>query len=276
MKEVQKYEFAENVVDTGLFAWDELTFAVLKAIVNNKCTLVMTDHDRFVICYSSEPFPVWLWTAADITEAEKEEIWELCRREDILPGVSGKYNITCYNISYEMAEFFRKKAKEESIPMDITMNMLVYECFEPKKPLRQAGGNKVNMLEGDLDDVTQFIWQFKQDIGTDIEELPACREKAKDLIGKENFFLWKNGEGKNVAMCNYKVEGDLARVGLVFCKHDERRKGYAENLVYEVTKLVKDKGYRPILYTNADYAASNGCYMKVGYEKKGSLCSIGV
>lgn len=276
MKEIKKYEFAENVVDTGLFAGDELTFAVLTAIVNNKCTFVITDNDRFVICYSSAPFPVWLWTASDVSEAEKEEIWELCRREDILPGASEKYNITCYNMKYDLADFFMGKAKEAGIPMDITMNMLVYECFEAKKPTRQADGEKYNMTEDDLVDVTQFIWQFKQDIGTDIEELDACREKAKDLIGRENFFLWKNAEGKNVAMCNYNVEGDLARVGLVFCKHDERRKGYAENLVYEVTKLAKEKGFRPILYTNADYAASNGCYTKVGYEQKGSLCAVGV
>lgn len=276
MKEVKKYEFAENVVDTGLFAGDELTFAVLTAIVNNKCTFVMTDCDRFVICYSQEPFPVWVWTAEGITDTEKEEIWELCRKENILPGGAGKYNITCYNMKYDLADFFVEKAKEEGMSMDITMNMLVYECFKTKKPVRQAAGRKQNMTENDLEDVAQFIWQFKQDVGTDIEDLPACREKARDLIGKENFFLWKNEEGSNVAMCNYNVEGGLARVGLVFCKHDERRKGYAENLVYEVTKLTIDKGFRPILYTNGDYAASNACYKKVGYEQKGSLCSVGV
>lgn len=276
MKEVKKYEFAENVVDSRIFAEDELTFAVLGAIVKGKGTFVATDNDKFVIFYSVEPFPVWLWTADDITEAEKKEIWEFCREENILPGVAGKYNITCYNMKYDMADFFVWKAKEEGLSIKITMNMLVYECFEPKKPVRPADGGKQNMDEADLEEVARFIWQFKQDIGTDIEELSACREKARDLIGRENFFLWKNGEGENVAMCNYNIEGDLARVGLVFCKHEERRKGYAENLVYEVTALVKEKGFRPILYTNGDYAASNACYKKVGYEEKGSLCSVGV
>ena len=42
------------------------------------------------------------------------------------------------------------------------------------------------------------------------------------------------------------------------------------------TALVKEKGFRPILYTNGDYAASNACYKKVEYEQKGSLCSVGV
>lgn len=275
MKELKKYEFVENVVDSRIFAKDELTFAVLGAIVKGKGTFAATDNDKFVIFYSTEPFPVWLWTADEMTETEKEEIWEFCRKEDILPGISGRYNIACYNMKYDMAEFFLAKAEEEGLAMDITMNMLVYECLEPKKPARIADGGKYHMGETDLEEVAQFIWQFKQDIGIDIEELAACREKAKELIGKENFFLWKNGEGKNVAMCNYNIEGELARVGLVFCKQEERRKGYAENLVYEVTALAKEKGFRPILYTNGDYAASNACYKKVGYEEKGSLCSVG-
>lgn len=273
---IQKYEFAENVVDTGVFKEDELTFAVLAAIVNNKSTFVITDHDKFVICYSAPPFPAWLWTDENISESEKEEIWQLCSQEKILPGMVGRYNITGYNMKYDMAEYFMEKAKEEQLELAITMNMYVYECESTHKPKRADDGFKTNMVEADLDDVAKFIWQFKQDIGTDLEEPEACRKHAMDLIGKENFFLWKNAEGKNVAMCNYNVEGKLARVGLVFCKTEERRKGYAENLVYEVTKLVQEKGFRPVLYTNADYAASNACYRKVGYEQRGSLCSLGV
>ena len=31
-----------------------------------------------------------------------------------------------------------------------------------------------------------------------------------------------------------------------------------------------------MLYTNADYKASNACYEKIGYEFKGKLCTIKV
>ena len=46
--------------------------------------------------------------------------------------------------------------------------------------------------------------------------------------------------------------------------------------MYEVTKIALDNGYIPMLYTNADYKASNACYEKIGYELKGKLCTIKV
>ena len=58
--------------------------------------------------------------------------------------------------------------------------------------------------------------------------------------------------------------------------HEEyRRRHYAENLVYQVSQMAKDAGYMPMLYTDADYAASNACYEKIGYVLRGKLCTIG-
>ena len=55
---------------------------------------------------------------------------------------------------------------------------------------------------------------------------------------------------------------------------DSRRRHYAQNLVYQVTKTLRDKGYMPMLYTDADYPASNVCYGKIGYRLRGKLCTI--
>lgn len=67
----------------------------------------------------------------------------------------------------------------------------------------------------------------------------------------------------------------VASVNLVYTKEQYRKK-YAANLVYEVTKIALEKGYIPMLYTNADYKASNACYEKIGYKLKGKLCTIKV
>ena len=37
----------------------------------------------------------------------------------------------------------------------------------------------------------------------------------------------------------------------------------------------KEEGYIPMLYTDADYEASNACYEKIGYVLRGKLCTIG-
>ena len=50
---------------------------------------------------------------------------------------------------------------------------------------------------------------------------------------------------------------------------------FAEHLVYQVTMMAKEEGYTPMLYTNADYTASNSCYEKIGYVLQGKLCTIG-
>ena len=38
---------------------------------------------------------------------------------------------------------------------------------------------------------------------------------------------------------------------------------------------VNEEGYEPMLYTDADYVASNSCYEKIGYVIRGKLCTSG-
>jgi predicted GNAT family acetyltransferase len=45
-------------------------------------------------------------------------------------------------------------------------------------------------------------------------------------------------------------------------------------MVYEVSRIAADSGLTPMLYTDADYAASNACYEKIGYVLRGKLCMI--
>lgn len=47
-------------------------------------------------------------------------------------------------------------------------------------------------------------------------------------------------------------------------------------MVYQVTRRVSEMGYMPMLYTNADYRASNACYEKIGYTLRGKLCTVAI
>ncbi len=68
---------------------------------------------------------------------------------------------------------------------------------------------------------------------------------------------------------------DLASINFVHSHPEYRRKHYNENLVYQVTKLSIQAEYSPILYTDADYKASNAYYEKLGNRIQGKLCFIG-
>ena len=88
-------------------------------------------------------------------------------------------------------------------------------------------------------------------------------------------YFWKDAQGRHVASCRYAPNGEMASVNLVYTRPEFRRRHYAENLVYQVTVRAQEAGYVPMLYTDADYAASNACYEKIGYVLRGRLCTVG-
>ena len=75
-------------------------------------------------------------------------------------------------------------------------------------------------------------------------------------------------------MCTYILSGEIASPGSVYTCPHARRRGYAAHLMYTVTNDLLKMGKTPVLYTNADYAASNACYTGIGYVLRGSLCTL--
>ena len=48
--------------DYRLLERDRYTFLVLRRIIGSECSLLLTDHERLIICFTGEPYPVWIWT----------------------------------------------------------------------------------------------------------------------------------------------------------------------------------------------------------------------
>ncbi len=142
-------------------------------------------------------------------------------------------------------------------------------------PSIEADGNIYRCDMGDLDEVVEFLDRFHQDVGADQRDYTSYRNDAQLFIRDANMYFWKNKRGISVASCKYVPLGDLASISFVYTRPEYRRKHYAENLVYQVTKLAMQAGYTPMLYTDADYKASNACYEKLGYKLQGKLCTIG-
>lgn len=93
------------------------------------------------------------------------------------------------------------------------------------------------------------------------------RNEYKDAI---KWFTIGTGKGS----CSCKLNDRFALINSVYTFPNERRKHYAQNLVYRVTRKVSDMGYIPMLYTDADYKASNNCYENIGYILRGKICTI--
>lgn len=222
---------------------DKYTFFMLRRIIGGKCKLLLTDHERLIICYTSAPFPIWIWTPDDASREEMEKAYQIAVEHSLF---NGGYH---FNLKYDLVEFFIEKAAADGS---------IHRCSRE-----------------DLDELVDFMDLFHKETGIDQKDRDGYRMDAEAFIKTGNMFLWKDKHGNNVASCMFVPDGNMASINLVFTRPEFRRKHYAENLVYQVTKLAMDAGYVPMLYTNADYTASNACYEKIGYVLRGKLCTIG-
>lgn len=103
--------------------------------------------------------------------------------------------------------------------------------------------------------------------------LDMCKARVEEMIAAGQQFVWVDEDGEIAALTSYRVDGCFGGVGGVYTLPGHRRRGYAMNLVHGVTERVLERGLTPMLYTDADYAASNACYQKIGYRQVGSLCT---
>ena len=255
--------------DYKILESDRYTFFMLSRIMGGECQLLLTDHERLIICFTCCPYPVWIWSPDDMTEEEKEKAYKLVKENGLL--TEGQ----TFNLKYDIADYFIKRSSKDNMILSIQKNMLAYDCPKPIEPHTQTDGELYRCTEEDIDELSEFTELFHTETGIDRDSLQAYRRKTEESIKSSSYFFWKNAEGKHTAVCHLRPNGSTAGVGLVYTRKEYRRMHYAENLVYQVTKTARDAGYMPTLYTDADYAASNACYRKIGYILKGKLCTIG-
>ena len=163
---------------------------------------------------------------------------------------------------------------KRTIGEKLETNMFAYDCVSPIAP-KAADGELHKCTKDDIDLLVDFFDRFHNSVGIDKLSHEEYRCKAENLVKDEALYLWKNSDGIFTSSCSLNFVQDMATISLVFTRDEFRRKHYAENLVYQVTEIARDKGFVPMLYTDADYAASNACYEKIGYILKGKLCTIG-
>ena len=265
---LKMYEKAENVINTDILKKDKITFFVLLMIVNNKCNKVFTDGERIIICYSCKPFPVWVWTADQATEDELIRISSCLKTE--FPADEG-YE---YNISYKLFDKL-KELDEVYRSMKVYTNLLSYKCDKVIKPNKKCDGKMRQAKQEDY----ELLVKYHNALCFEIHNSEFPWEESESIItngmNEKALYVWENNKGEIVATLSRRKLGDTDSLSMVYTIPSERRKGYAENLVYSITKMIMEEGMLPTLYTDADYGASNACYKKLGYTELGSLCTIG-
>jgi len=255
--------------DIELLAQDKYTFSVLSRIISGECEIRLTDHERMIICFTGQPYPVWIWTPDGASEDEFERAYQLAKELNVMDGEHR------FNIKYELAEYFMDRAKKDGLDLKITTNLFAYDCPSPIAPSSVVDGKIHQCTKEDFDIMVDFFDMFHEAVGIDKESRETYRTYAENDIGKGSLYVWETKDGKYASSCNWHPVQDMASIGLVYTRDEYRRRHYAEHLVYQVTKIAQEAGYLPMLYTDADYVASNKCYEKIGYILRGKLCTIG-
>ena len=255
--------------DFELLAQDKYTFSVLSRIIRGECEIRLTDHERMIICFTGQPYPVWIWTPDGASEDEFERAYQLAKDLNVMDGEHR------FNIKYELAEYFIDRAKKDGLDLKITTNLFAYDCPSPLAPSSVVDGKIHQCTKEDFDIMVDFFDMFHEAVGIDKESRETYRLYAENDIGKGSLYVWETEDGEYASSCNWHPVQDMASIGLVYTRDEFRRRHYAEHLVYQVTKIAQDAGYLPMLYTDADYVASNACYEKIGYILRGKLCTIG-
>ena len=257
--------------DYKILEGDKYTFFVLRRIIGGKCDLLLSDHDHLIVCFSQSPFPVWIWTSDDATTEHMETAYKICKEHGFLDQ---NHNL---NVKYELAEYLIKRAASEGLNYSIKTNLFAYDCpkIVEEDKITKTDGTIHECTMDDVDLLVEFKDKFHAELNIDIKDRESYRKDSIELINQKRVFLWKDSNGNYVASCDFGINDTMASIGLVYTVPEYRRKHYAENLVYQVTKIVADLGYMPMLYTDADYTASNSCYVKIGYVLRGKLCMIG-
>lgn len=259
-----------NDKDFVLLSRDHYTFEVLTRILKGDCEIIRSNHEDLLLCHSESNYPVWIWTPDNAPEEVKKNAWTLvCNLCSLGKGYR-------YNLKYELAEYFIQKATEEGVGAGVSKNLYAYDCPRPIPPTTISDGEIHCCTADDEQEAAAIIPYFYTEVGEEGPSREHCLEKVTSLIAGKGFFFWKNNSGKTVACCYYNLNGKFAHISGVYTFPDERRKHYAQNLVYKVTQKVSEMGYRPMLYTDADYQASNACYEKIGYILRGKLCTIAI
>ncbi len=215
---------------------DKYTFFVLRRVMGGKCELLLTDHERLIICLTSAHHPVWVWTSNDASEEEMEKAYKMVSEHSLL---NSGYR---FNMRYELANYFIERAKIEGIKLSVAVNMYAYECLSPRRPTKLSDGELYRCDGKDIDELTDFIYMFYKETGSSPKVKEDCRLDAKTAIDSGNMFFLKNKEGNSVSCCKIAPNVSMASVSTVYTHPDFRRRHYAENLVYQVTEIIKSKG----------------------------------
>ena len=264
---MKKIEPSNKIFLSEDFEKDKYKFHLILKNLPSPNLELYSDEENYIVCRGGKEWPTWIWTKDGIEESKMEEIEKLI---EMYLTDKGKDKFTCKKEVYDMLV----KRNFENLNLEDYFEMGFLICNAVTKP-RNCDG-KIYLAENkDKEVLTKYWYEDSREMrGTAAVTIEQAEKDIEELLQTGKFYILKNSNGKIVSMASYSVTENQAKVSHVYTPKEERRKGYAANLIYEITKILLSKGHIPVLYTDYNYIASNTAYKNAGYEDKGILINF--
>ncbi|MBP5679191.1 MAG: GNAT family N-acetyltransferase [Bacilli bacterium] len=248
----------KDLKEIPLFQKEREKFYVISLIATGDNPLILSDKESYIIARSAKGLPTWIWTKDHLPPEKYKEI-ESCLEEFFEKGEND------FTSKKEFYDYIHNKEKTTNY-----LEMGFLDCEEVMNPLK-GKGIFVRPSHEDKVTLAEFWRQnVKELYQKTISQTEALEEVEGWLEGKK-FYVLKDQKGDIVSMAGYGVVDDLAKITHVFTDPEERGKGYCQYLIYSLGKMLQEEGYKPVLYTDYHYEASNRAYQNVGFQDKGYL-----
>lgn len=256
----------QSKVELASLVKDDISFAVLYKILHFNCQDIITDHKNIIMCYSTFPFPVWIYC----NDLSHENIICIANYIKTFFPLEKGYSIT-------LTEELLDKLKEIDLyfnDVKIKLQLLSHRLDKINKITKKCDGKYLLANQED----TLYLSKMWKDMEFEMEgfdlSTQQCLEIVTNHIKNKTLYKWVNDNNDLVAITAKEALNSFGKISAVYTIPCFRRKGYAINLVYEVTKLLISENKIPILYTDGGYIASNECYRKIGYKQVNTLYTI--
>ena len=171
----------------------------------------------------------------------------------VLPGVNGEAATAA-----RFAGQWTERQGSAAFPVE---GQRIYELA--RAPQRTpVGGRPRRATLDDRDLVLAWMRGFSADVGQEASGLEPVIERR---LVAGHFWLWEDGGPASMAAHSEPVEG-VVRVQAVYTPPEWRNSGYAGACVGDLSRRMRDEGYRCMLYTDLGNPTSNSVYRQIGYR----------
>ncbi|MBR1884156.1 MAG: GNAT family N-acetyltransferase [Clostridia bacterium] len=256
-----------KIFESEEYLKDKYKFYIILKNLQSPTLELYSDEKNYIICRGKIDLPIWIWTKDDFDKNVAEEI------ENTISTMlveESKTKLTCKKELYDLLV----KRKYNKLDLNDYFEMGFLICRKTKEPKKCDGVLSIPTLN-DLDIIADYFYNDHLEMnGVDSITKDEARQKAIEYINSNKFYVLRNHNNKIVCMAGYNTVEEQAKINAVYTPKEERKKGYAANLIYLMSNDILSKGLIPLLYTDYNYVASNKAYKNAGYEDTGILINF--